>query len=191
VLRDAASVALFMGTFFVVSIAAVPLWIALGQRFDKKWLLVAGQCVVGVGTAGFWLLGEGDVLLVCVLCGACAVGAASLDVNFNSLMADVIDCDELKTGERKEGVYFAVWNLAEKSAMGIGGAMVGFLLAASGFEPNVEQGQSSLLAIRAMESVVPAAGFIAGTLAFLRFRLTREVHARVRAELDAREISSG
>jgi GPH family glycoside/pentoside/hexuronide:cation symporter len=191
VLLDAASVALFMGTFFVVSVAAVPGWIALGQRFDKKWLLVAGQCIVGVGTAGFWLLGEGDVLLVCLLCGACAVGAASLEVNFSSLAADVIDYDELRTGERKEGVYFAIWNLAEKSAMGIGGAMVGFLLAASGFEPNAEQGQSSLVAIRAMESVIPAVGFIAGTLVFLRFGLTREAHAQVRAELDARGIPSG
>jgi GPH family glycoside/pentoside/hexuronide:cation symporter len=191
VLRDAASVSLFMGTFFVVTLVAVPLWIALGQRFDKKWLLLAGQCIVAVGTASFYLAGPGDVLLACVMGGACAVGAASLQVDFSSLSADVIDYDELQTGERKEGVYFAVWNLAEKSAMGIGAAVVGFLLAASGFEPNVEQSESSLLAIRAMESVIPAAGFLAGTLVFLRFRLTREAHARVRAELDARRNSQG
>jgi GPH family glycoside/pentoside/hexuronide:cation symporter len=190
VLLDAGSVVLLMGTFFVVSIAAVPVWIGLGQRFDKKWLLIAGQSIVAVGTASFWLLGEGDVLLVCLISGACAVGAASLDVNFSSLAADVIDYDELRTGERKEGVYFSVWNLAEKSAMGIGGATVGFLLAASGFEPNAEQGQSSLLAIRAMESVIPAAGFIAGTLVFLGFRLTREAHAEIRMELDARGVST-
>jgi GPH family glycoside/pentoside/hexuronide:cation symporter len=175
-----------MGTFFVVSVAAVPLWIALGQRFDKKSLLLAGQAIVGVGTASMGLLGAGDIFPVCAICGVCAFGAASLEVNFASLAADVIDYDELQTGERKEGVYFAVWALARKSAMGIGGGMVGFLLAASGFEPNAEQGQSALAAIRAMESVIPAAGFIASMLAFLPFSLTCEAHARVRAELDAR-----
>jgi Na+/melibiose symporter-like transporter len=75
--------------------------------------------------------------------------------------------------------------------MGIGGAMVGFLLAASGFEPNLEQGQSSLVAIRAMESLIPAAGFIAGMLVFTRFSLTCDAHARIRAELDARGAPSG
>jgi GPH family glycoside/pentoside/hexuronide:cation symporter len=191
VLRDPASVSLFMGSFFVVSVAAVPFWIALGQHFDKKSLLLAGQAIVGVGTASMAFLGAGDVLLVCVICGICAFGAASLEVNFSSLAADVIDYDELQTGERKEGVYFAVWALAKKSAMGISGAMVGFLLAASGFEPNAEQGQGALTAIRAMESVIPASGFIASLLAFLPFALTREAHARVRAELDARALPSG
>lgn len=75
--------------------------------------------------------------------------------------------------------------------MGISGAMVGFLLAASGFEPNAEQGQSALTAIRAMESVIPACGFIASLLAFLPFALTREAHAQVRTELDARALRSG
>jgi GPH family glycoside/pentoside/hexuronide:cation symporter len=98
----------------------------------------------------------------------------------------VIDYDELQTGERKEGVYFAVWALARKSAMGIGGAMVGFLLSATGFEPNAEQGEAALATIRAMESLIPAAGFIAGMLAFLPFSLTREAHARLRAELATR-----
>jgi Na+/melibiose symporter-like transporter len=131
----------------------------------------------------------GDVLQVCVLCGVSAVGAASLEVNLSSLEADVIDYDELHSGERKEGAYFAVWHLASKSATGISAALVGFLLAASGFEPNVEQSRSSLVAIRAMESGIPAAGFLGAMLVLLRFRLTREAHAQVRAQLDARATS--
>jgi sugar (glycoside-pentoside-hexuronide) transporter len=191
VLGDAASVSWFMGTFFVVSVAAVPFWIALGQHFDKKSLVIAGLCIVSAGTTSMALLGSGDIFLVCVICSICAFGAASLDVNFASLAADVIDYDELQTGERKEGVYFAVWALARKTAMGIGGAMVGFLLAASGFEPNLEQSQGALNAIRAMESVIPAAGFIAGMLVFLRFSLTSDAHAQIRAQLDARGTPIG
>jgi len=190
VLRDAASLALFMGTFFIVSLAAVPFWIALVKRFDKKALLVAGLFIVSAGTLSMSWLGAGDVLGVCVLCGICGFGAASLEVNFSSLQADVIDYDELHSGERKEGVYFAVWHLASKSATGLSAAGVGFLLAASGFEPNVDQSQSSLLAIRTMESIIPGGFFFVATLVFLRFRLTREAHAQIRAQLDARALSS-
>jgi Na+/melibiose symporter-like transporter len=39
----------------------------------------------------------------------------------------VIDYDELVTGERKEGAYFALWNFAQKSASGITLMVTGFV----------------------------------------------------------------
>jgi GPH family glycoside/pentoside/hexuronide:cation symporter len=107
-------------------------------------------------------------------------------VLFPSIQADVIDYDELRSGERKEGVYFAAWNLASKTATGVSGMLVGFLLATSGFAPNLEQPESATLTIRALSSVFPFICYSAGILAFLRFGLSRSTHAAIRAQLDAR-----
>ena len=49
-----------------------------------------------------------------------------------SVQGDVIDYDEYKTGERKEGSYFAVWNFTYKSALGFMLLLTGFVLEASG-----------------------------------------------------------
>jgi GPH family glycoside/pentoside/hexuronide:cation symporter len=97
----------------------------------------------------------------------------------------VIDWDELRTGQRKEGVYFAAWHLAEKLALGVAAAATGLALAASGFAPNQPQGGSALLAMRLLLSLFPLACYSAGALLFVRFRLDRAAHARVQRELDA------
>ena len=103
-----------------------------------------------------------------------------------SIKADVIDYDELVTGERKEGSYFAVWNFVRKSAFGLTAMLTGFALQASGFQPNVEQTEQAKLAMSVLIGLVPGFFYGAGTLLFLRFGLNEREHAAVRAELDAR-----
>ncbi|MCZ6782248.1 MAG: MFS transporter, partial [Proteobacteria bacterium] len=118
-----------------------------------------------------------------------ALGGAAgggLDVLFPSLQADVIDYDELRTGERKEGVYFATWHVAAKSATGVAGMLVGFVLSSTGFQPNVAQSESAQLAMRSLMSGLPFVCYTVGMLIFSRFALTQGAHRDVRAQLDAR-----
>ena len=60
-----------------------------------------------------------------------------------SLKADVIDLDELRTGERKEGAYFAAWSLVTKIGGAILASSAGFALGVAGYVPNVEQSAAS------------------------------------------------
>ena len=125
-------------------------------------------------------------MAVIVVAGIGGAAAGCLDVLFPSIQADVIDWDELRTGERKEGIYFATWNFAAKTAIGLSGMIVGFVLEASGFEPNVEQTDMARWAIRALMSALPFVCYTAGLLAFLPFGLTRRKHEEIRAALHAR-----
>ena len=186
ILGSAAAVSLILGAFFIVSIATVPLWIALGRRFEKKSLVIFNMCCVALALVSYAFLGEGDIWPATLIAGIAGAAGGGLDVLFPSIQADVIDYDELRSGERKEGVYFAAWNLASKTATGVSGMLVGFLLATSGFAPNLEQPESATLTIRALSSVFPFICYSAGTLAFLRFGLSRSTHAAIRAQLDAR-----
>ena len=186
ILGDQAAVTWVLAGFFVASLVAIPAWIALGRVFEKKSLIMVGMGGVGLALASMWFLGDGDYVTAVVissLAGACGGG---LDVLFPSIQADVIDYDELRTSERKEGVYFATWHVAAKSATGVAGMLVGFGLAASGFVPNAEQSESARFAIRGLMSAFPFFCYTLGTLLFARFALTETVHAGVRAELDAR-----
>jgi GPH family glycoside/pentoside/hexuronide:cation symporter len=133
-------------------------------------------------------VGPGDRALFFALAAAGGFVCGALDVLMPSLQADVIDWDELETGERKEGVYFAAWHLAEKHALGIAAAVPGVALAASGFVPNRPQGDAAILAMRLLLSFFPLVCFSAGALRFVGFGLDRASHARVRSELDYRRI---
>lgn len=61
-------------------------------------------------------------------------GLAGLLVMSNSMIADVCDIDELKTGLRREGMYWAVFNWIQKSAISIALLFSGVLLDLAGFE---------------------------------------------------------
>ena len=185
VLGDPGAFPLLLGCFFLASLVSIPLWLRIGRRVDKKPLLVASMIGVGVIMAGMFAVGEGDHALFFSLAAGGGIVAGALDVIMPSLQADVIDWDELRTGERKEGVYFAAWHLTEKLALGVAAGATGLALAASGFVPNQPQGGAALLAMRLLLSFFPLACFSAGAFVFLRFGLDRSAHARVQSELGA------
>jgi GPH family glycoside/pentoside/hexuronide:cation symporter len=100
-----------------------------------------------------------------------------------SVQADVIDYDEHRTGQRKEGTYFAAWSLAFKTAGGFSIILTGFALQYAGFTPNAEQSETTKLALRILIAIVPAVLYAASAAMLARFRLNEREHAEIRAAL--------
>ncbi len=186
VLGRADALAMVLGIFFVVSILSVPVWTLLARRFEKKTLLFASMLMSALAMGSIYWIGEGQLVLMLALAGLGGFSGGGADVVFPSLEADVIDCDEYRTGERKEGMYFAAWHFAQKTAVGGAAMLTGFALSASGFEANAVQNERALFTIRALMSLFPVVCYGLGVLLFLRFRLDRATHAAIRADLDAR-----
>ena len=165
----------------------VPLWMRLSQTVGKKRLWLASMALTSAAFLSFLPIENPGwpIYAVAFLLGmAGGIGA----VVAPSINADIIDYDEYRTGERKEGSYLAVWNLVRKSA-GSGIAFVtGLVLQASGFEPNVEQSEEAKFAIRALFCLLPAGCYAIGALLLARYRLGEKEHAEIRRELDRRAL---
>ncbi len=190
VLGSAEAVTSILGAFFVVSIASIPVWVRLGQRFEKRTLCLATMIVVGFTMLGFTFVGEGMVGTAIALAAVAGAAGGCLDVILPSIQADVIDSDELATNERKEGVFFAAWHFVAKAAGGISGMFVGFVLSASGFRPNEVQSPDAIFVLRVLMGGAPLVCYVAGTIVFARFALTRDAHAAIRVELDRRRAAA-
>ena len=186
VLGDASAVTPILGTYFVVSIASIPVWLRLGRRFEKRTLCLATMVVISVVMLGLTFIREGMLPLALGLVAVAGAAGGCLDVILPSIQADVIDTDELRTGQRKEGIYFAAWHFAAKTAIGISGMFVGLVLEASGFRPNVVQDPDALFTLRLLMGGVPFLCYVAGTAVFARFSLSQAAHAEVRAALERR-----
>lgn len=186
VLGSATAVGTILGAFMVASIASVPLWVAAGGRFEKKTLLIVSMSGIALAIGSLVFVGEGQLLLAAVLAALGGVAGGGTDVFFPSVQSDVIDYDEYVTGERKEGVYFAGWAFASKTAGALAGVLTGVGLQLSGFEPNAEQSESARQAIVLMMAGLPVFFYSVGLLLFLRFDFDESAHARIRAEIDAR-----
>ncbi len=180
----------FIAIYFVPALLFIPVWIRLSRVFGKKRLWVFSMSMMTLAFCGLFFVGEGDWLLISALGLVAGVGGGCGQVVGPSIQADVIDYDEYRTGERKEGAYFAVWNFMRKSAYGIAAMLSGVMLTAVGFEPNAVQSEQARLGMRVLFSVVPGCCYVIGTLAFLRFRLGEREHAAIRSALDERSALS-
>jgi Na+/melibiose symporter-like transporter len=105
----------------------------------------------------------------------------------NSMAADVIDVDTLESGEQRSGLFFAVWGMTIKLSLALGVVLGTTLPAVLGYSPvaafigPVVQGR-----LMWVYGGVPAVLMGVGALFLLRFPITRERHALVRAEIEAR-----
>jgi GPH family glycoside/pentoside/hexuronide:cation symporter len=176
----------FIGALFLSAIVSVPLWIRMKPRGGKKGGLILAMAVIGVGIASLWFAREGQVALVFAVAIAGGFASAGTDVLFPSIQADVIDWDELRTGQRKEGAYFAAWAFSQKAAGALAAALVAFALPAIGFVPNAVQTPEARDGMRILAAFGPAVLYALGILLFLAFRLGEREHAEIQAELRKR-----
>jgi GPH family glycoside/pentoside/hexuronide:cation symporter len=176
----------YIGTLFVSAIIGVPIWIRMKPRGGKKGGLILAMATIGVGIAALWFAREGDVAIVFAVAAVGGFASAGTDVLFPSIQADVIDWDELQTGERKEGAYFAAWAFSAKAAGALSATLVAFALPAIGFVPNAVQTPAAREGMRLLAALGPAFLYALGIVLFLGFRLGEREHAEIQAELLAR-----
>jgi len=185
--------AMLVASFAVGVVAGIPLWVLLSKRFGKHRCWSAALWVLAVLYAGiYFVLDRGistDGAGLAITAAAAALLGVLQSSNFvlsHSMQADVIDWDELQTGERKEGAYLATWSFGEKCAAALAAALTGAALEWAGYTPNVEQNQTVRGMILALMSFAPAVCHVISALLLTGFGLDEVQHAGIRETLRRR-----
>jgi len=142
-----------------------------------------------LGNVGPWLFVLGIALTVAALAG---VGVSAAYTLPDSMFADVIEWDELRTRRRQEGIFYGIRNLIRK----LTGALVIFttlqLLGRSGYASPPEgtlqftQTDSALQTIRLLVSPFGATILCGAILLAWLFPLSREKYTRIQKLLEQR-----
>ncbi|MBN1302446.1 MAG: MFS transporter [Melioribacteraceae bacterium] len=101
-----------------------------------------------------------------------------------SMYADIADYSEWKTGRRATGLIFSSSSMSQKFGWTLGGTLTGWLLAAFGFQANVEQTDDSLLGIRLMISLIAGVGAVLAGVFMYFYKLDEKFMAKIEKELD-------
>jgi len=148
-----------------------------------------------IAQSGLFFLQPGQVILMYVLAVMAGVGVSTAYLVPWSMIPDVIELDELQTGERREGVFYSFMIMLQKIGLAIGLWFVGQALEISGFLPTVQgqappiQPDSALFAIRVAIGPLPTIALIGGMILTYFYPITREVHAEILLKL--REKKAG
>ena len=179
---------LIMATIFVVALFALPLWNFVSRRWNKKRAYVAGIAFWAVVQLVLVTLGpSSSMTLIIGLCVLAGIGVGAAHILPWAIIPDAIEWDELKTGERHEGMFYSLVTLAQKVASSIAIPLVLLVLQVTGYVPNsAAQPAGALLGIRIAVGPIPAALLGGGILFALVYPLGREGYARLTQELEVR-----
>lgn len=184
----------FIAAILVQSIAMIMLfvWSAVSKRVGKRAVYFMGMSLWIIAQGGLFFLPRDQVGLMYVLFAMAGVGIATAYLVPWSMLPDVIELDELQTGQRREGVFYAFMVLLQKIGLAIGLWLVGEALKGSGFltaqagQPLPEQPASALLAIRLVVGPLPTVFLLCGLVLAYFYPITREVHAEILLKLKER-----
>jgi GPH family glycoside/pentoside/hexuronide:cation symporter len=142
-----------------------------------------------VNTGAFFavfFLGPGDANLYGVLVVLSGVGLGATIAIPSSMQADVIDYDELLSGERREGQYIGVWSIAKKLAAALGVGVALSVLGAAGYRPNVEQTEQVQFTLRVLYALVPCICNLVAIVVALAYPIDRKRHGHILGAVEAR-----
>ncbi len=177
----------FLLLYFVTGILFLPGWIYISRRTGKKaaWLVSMG--VNSGAFLGVFFLGPGDAWIYGILVFFSGIGFGATLALPSAIQADVIDYDELLTGERREGQYIGWWSISKKlaAAVGIGAGLA--ILGMAGYTPNVEQTQSVQLALRILYALVPSVLNLVGLVIALAYPISDEIHVKIKRAIERKQ----
>jgi GPH family glycoside/pentoside/hexuronide:cation symporter len=185
----------YAGTLGAISTFAVIFLVTwLGTRVGKRRAFFVSTGISMLGYAMKWFAYDPRYpLLVLLPTPFLAFGLGGLFTLMGSMIADVVDVDEIKSFQRREGTFGAVYWWIVKLGMAAALAGGGFLLNATGFDVSLggNQPASTITAMRLCDAFIP---FVASGLAIwaiAAYPVTEAAAHDVRMKLEARRGTGG
>ena len=158
-------------------------WKKVSDRINKGPSYALGLFIACVAAIATFFLPYGPTPLIYVIAFVAGLGFSGQWVFPWSMLPDVIEHDQMETGERREGIYYGVWALLTKLTDALGIAVSGWALKWFGYVPNVVQTDMARLGIRLFFGLVPSVAIILSLPLLIWYPITKASHARLRAKL--------
>ncbi|MEY2819297.1 MAG: MFS transporter [Chloroflexota bacterium] len=189
---DLALESAFFGVMMFSCVLFVPFWLWISKRQNKIRAYIAGMAAWIVVELLIFTIQPGETTYMLTLAAFAGIGVSAAYILPDSILPDVIEWDELRTGRRQEGIYYGIRTLIRK----LTGALVIFvtlqILGWSGYQAPPEnvttyqQPESALFMIRMMDSFISAL-ILTGTIILAwSYPLTREKYQKIQRLLTIR-----
>jgi GPH family glycoside/pentoside/hexuronide:cation symporter len=164
-------------------------WSKVATRVGKKAVYCMGIPLTICALFGLCFLQPGQVGLMYILAVMVGFGLSTAYLIPWSMLPDVLDLDELNTGERREGIFCGLLMQFQKIALAIALFLVGKILDWAGFVPTNPgqlrpvQPESAMMAIRLLIGPVPALVLVFGLVCAYFYPITRSMHGEILLKL--------
>ena len=190
-------IALMVGTQFAVSILSQPAWTYISKKIDKKPSIKLGLGLCIIASAYFFalvvfknhILGNAMYFLpFTILAGFGTGGLFTLPL---SMIADIIDLEELNTGKRSEGTYYGCLTLFYKFSQSITLLLVGFVLDIIKFNSSLPvQSESTVFTLGLILSISTSISFVAAFISVKKYSLNKSAVEDIQKQIAERNTTT-
>jgi GPH family glycoside/pentoside/hexuronide:cation symporter len=183
----------YMGLFGTISTISTLLSIALvtwvSKRIGKRATFMIATAITLVGSLLKWPCYDPlEPWKVLIPAPFIAVGMGALFTLMGSMIADVCDLDALECGQRREGMFGAVYWWMVKLGMALAFGASGYLLNGTGFDVELGGAQTSrtFFLMRVFDVLIPAAAAAISILLVASYKITEAKAHEIREETERR-----
>jgi GPH family glycoside/pentoside/hexuronide:cation symporter len=172
------------------AILFIPLVVYMARKLDKRRTFVINCAWWIVLLLLLFFVPPEMAGLVFVLAALAGLGIATVYVIPWAMIPDIIEDDQLKTGQRREGSYYALVSFFQKLGTGFALWVMGQVFELAGYinpvpgEPLPAQPETAVLAIQLFMSIIPAVLLVVAILFALRYPISREKHRLMLEQLE-------
>lgn len=161
----------------VAAFASIPVIAEISIRIGKKnTMLVSILIILFVRVADWWLYNPMYPWLIYVSAFITAIGWGGFYMITSSMVADICDLDELKSGSRREALFGAVFSWIKKFGVSVSIMLSGFVLVLCGFNSTLgpDQTEDTILKMRLLYTGVSVVVLLISVILIGRYSVTEE-----------------
>ena len=163
----------------------------LASKVGKKKFSVFGMCLASGAYAVLYFMKVTNPWIFIVLYLVACIGTIGFNMFIWAHITDVIDYNEVKFGERNDGVIYGVYSFARKIGQALAGGLGGYALAFIGYNAAVQEQTTEVLnGIYTYSTLFPAVCYgVVALIMLFAYPLSKKVIAengRILAERRAK-----
>jgi GPH family glycoside/pentoside/hexuronide:cation symporter len=185
ILNDEALTTPAMLLLLVIAMVFIPISVILSKHIGKKKVYQLCFGIMAAACMGIFFLGHRTAPGVTL--GFMALAGVGLGFGYVppfAMLPDAIEVEAVTTGKRREGAYYGIWTFVAKLGQSLATAVLGFILAAARYVPEVSQGPESIFAMRLLIGPIPAVILVAGIILIQFYPIDEKVYAAIMAGKD-------
>jgi GPH family glycoside/pentoside/hexuronide:cation symporter len=164
----------------------------VADRIGKANTYALGVGIASIGLIVAVFLPHHATNIIFVVAAITGIGFSSQWICPHSMMPDVIEYDELESGEHRAGIFYGMNSFISKITGALGTAVCGWVLKLTGYVEGAEQTATALFGIRTLFTVLPVLLLVISIILLLRYPINRKTHGEVVRELEKRRaLQSG
>ncbi len=173
----------------VLGLAAIPFFQWLCRRIGKRETLMVSTGSILVATwLSWWTYDPAHPWLALVTGVLLSPGYTGLWLVIPSMLADVVDDEERRSGDRREGGFSSIFAWLNKASTSVAYLLAGYVVVWCGFEIAKQAAQTpeAFRNMRLCFALLPTVFLVPGLLLLARYPLSFDRMVAIRAELEAR-----